>query len=192
MNYKAMVIGVSAGGIKALNTILAHLPPSLPFAILVVIHRTADSDDYLERSLNEKCRLHVKQAEDKEKIQAGTIYFAPPDYHLLVEDDHTLSLSIDEAVNYARPSIDVLFDTAAEAYGPEVVGVILTGANTDGSKGLAKIKQLGGFAVVQEPETAEMPAMPLAAIATVPSPHMLPLDKIGQFITEIGLNSEVT
>jgi two-component system chemotaxis response regulator CheB len=185
--YKAVVMGVSAGGLRALNEMLPNLPADLPYTIITVIHRAPDADDYLERSLNAGCHLRVKQAEDKEKVMPGTVYFAPPNFHLLVEDDWSLSLSVDGPVNYARPSIDVLFESAADAYGPALAGIILTGANTDGSKGLSKIQKMGGLVVVQDPATAEVPAMPLAAIAAVKEPIILPLHKMAFFLKSLGM-----
>ncbi|MCP4693391.1 MAG: chemotaxis protein CheB [Desulfobacterales bacterium] len=190
MKYKAVVIGVSAGGMKALNTILPELPRHFSLPVIVVIHRHAESDDYLERSLNERCELPVKQADEKEKIQAGSVYFAPPNYHLLVEEDHTFSLSVDQVVNFARPSIDVLFESAAYCYGARVIGVILTGANSDGSQGLKTIKEMGGLAIVQTPESAEVNAMPKAAIAAARPDHILDLQKIGGLLIELARDPE--
>lgn len=184
--YKAVVIGASAGGLKALTRILSALPKDVTFAILIVLHRSPEADDYLEQSLNRKCALFVKQAEAKEMILPGTVYIAPPNYHLLVEDDLSFSLSIDGHVNYARPSIDVLFESAAEAFGQALAGLVLTGANNDGSRGLAEIQRRGGLAAVQTPETAEVTTMPLSAIAAVKKPVLLPLDEIAPFLITLG------
>ncbi len=135
--------------------------------------------------MNHRCELPVKQADEKEKILQGSVYFAPPNYHLLVEDDHTFSLTVDPAVNYARPSIDVLFETAASAYGSRLIGVILTGANSDGSLGLKKIKEMGGLTIVQAPESAEVDAMPKAAISAVRPDHVLDLEGVGSLLMDL-------
>ncbi len=185
MKYKAVVIGVSAGGMNALNTILPQLPESFSLSVVIAIHRHPNSDDYLERSMNHRCELPVKQADEKEKILSGSVYFAPPNYHLLIEDDHTFSLTVDQAVNYARPSIDVLFESAAYAYGSRLIGVVLTGANSDGSQGLKTIKEMGGLAIVQTPESAEVAAMPKAAISIARPDHILDLEGIGSLLMEL-------
>ena len=188
--YKAIVIGASAGGWKALKIILGALPCDFPLAVVVVVHRHPHSDDYLEKSLDNDCVVRVKQADEKETIRRGTVYFAPPNYHLLVEDAHTLSLSVAQAVNYSRPSIDVLFESAAYVYGETLVGLVLTGANSDGAGGLKKIKEMGGLVLVQDPETAEASAMPRAAIAAADPDYILPLDEIGQFVRNLVSNPQ--
>ena len=185
---KAVVIGASAGGWDALKIILGALPEDFPLAIMVVMHRHPHSDDYLEKSLDNDCAVRVKQADEKESIVSGTVYFAPPNYHLLIEDIHTLTLSVARAVNYARPSIDVLFESAAYVYGDTLAGLILTGANNDGAGGLKKIKDMGGLVLVQDPETAEASAMPRAAIAATDPDFVLPLSEIGSFIKALGSN----
>lgn len=162
--YQAVVIGTSAGGLLTLKKMLPALPADFPLPILVVQHISPYSDGYFVKMLNDLCALEVKEAEDTEKIKPGTIYFAPSDYHLLVERDYSLTLTLDEKVNYSRPSIDVLFETAAEAYTNHLIGIILTGANADGAAGLLKIKQYGGFTIAQNPEEAENPVMPQKAI----------------------------
>lgn len=187
--YRAAVIGVSSGGWNALKTILGVLPEDFPLAIMVVMHRHPHSDDYLEKSLDNDCAVRVKQADEKESIISGTVYFAPPNYHLLIEDIHTLSLSVAQAVNYARPSIDVLFESAAYVYGDTLAGLILTGANNDGAGGLKKIKDMGGLVLVQDPETAEASAMPRAAIAATDPDFVLPLGEIGAFLKDLVRDS---
>jgi two-component system chemotaxis response regulator CheB len=171
---------------EALSTIFPYLPYGFALPLIVVQHQHSTSDDFLARYLNERCNLEVKQANEKEDILPGAIYFAPPDYHLMIEEDKTFSLSMDTPVNFARPSIDVLFETAADVYGEKLVGVVLTGANTDGSQGLKKIKKLKGLAIVQDPETAEVDTMPKAAMAATEVDHMLSLDEIGPFITKLA------
>lgn len=183
--YRAIVIGASSGGLKALRTILSVLPADFPLSVIIVVHRHPDSDGYLEESLNNRCGLTVKQADEREKIRSGVVYIGPPNYHLLIEDARIFSLSLEEAVNYARPSIDVLFESAADVYGLELIGVILSGYNDDGVRGLQRIKRRGGLTVVQAPETAEAESMPRGAIATVEPDHVLPLKEIGPFLNSL-------
>lgn len=183
--YEAVVIGVSFGGLKALQAILPTIFPDFPGPIMVVQHQDPLADDFLARHLDELCRFRVKVAEEKEMAAPGVVYLAPANYHLLVEDDHTLSLSVDEKVNFARPAIDVLFESAADAYESRLIGVILTGANQDGSQGLRRIKEFGGLTVVQDPQTAKAPSMPEAALAATEVDYVLPLDEIGDFLNNI-------
>jgi two-component system chemotaxis response regulator CheB len=185
MNYEAVVIGASAGGMEALKKLLAVLPKSFGAPIVIVQHLSPHSDNYLSRRLNELCKIHVKEADEKEKITAGTVYIAPPNYHLLIEQDKTLSLSADSKVNYSRPSIDVLFDSAAEVFRKGLIGIILTGANNDGSKGLKNIRNFGGLAIVQEPESAEISAMPRAAIEAAGADFILTIDQISNKLIEL-------
>lgn len=176
--YGAIVIGASAGGLAALTTIFSALPAAFPVPIVAVQHRAKDQKDVLEEVLAQKTLLTVKQASEKEEIRPGHVYVAPPDYHLLLEDDLTLSLAAFEPVLYSRPSIDVLFESAAAALGPRAAGILLTGANSDGSRGIAAIYDRGGLTLVQDPGEAEYPAMPRAAIQTGKAAHILPLEKI--------------
>ncbi len=182
-DFQAVVIGVSAGGFHALHKILPQLPKDFPLPIILVQHRMAGSDDFLMESLNSSCKLKVKESDEKEKITPGTVYIAPSDYHLLIEKDRTFSLSMDEPVCYARPSIDVLFETAAQTYKKCLIGIILTGANSDGSAGITEIKAKGGLTIAQDPETAEVNIMPLSAIATKSVDFVLPLEDIPSFLT---------
>lgn len=188
--YKAIVIGVSAGGLNALLKVLPKLGADLPAPVIVVQHLSPDSGDYLVKHLDEHCDAVVKEADDKERFEPGVVYFAPAGYHLMVDDGRVAALSVDERVNYSRPSVDVLFETAAEAYPGSIIGVVLTGANNDGAAGLAAIKALGGLAVVQDPATAEADAMPKAALKAVDADHVVPLDDIGallrQLVTEVN------
>jgi len=184
-SYEAIVIGVSAGGMEALPIILEPLPEDFPVPILIVQHISPHSDGYMPRYLDSICRVQVREAEEKDAVRGGTVYLAPANYHLLVEEDQTLSLSVEERVNFARPSVDVLFETAAEAFGSGLVGIILTGANRDGSMGLKKIRQNGGLCIVQSPETAFADEMPRAAIAACPVDHILHLHQIGPFLCRL-------
>ncbi len=183
--YEAIVIGVSAGGMDALCSILPLLPEDFPFAVIIVQHMHPDSTGYLATMLNDRCAVEVHEAEEKEEIEPGNVYIAPANYHLLVENDRTLSLSIGAPVNYARPSIDVLFDSAADTYREKLIGMVLTGANDDGSLGLKKIKELGGLAIVQDPLTAEIDSMPKAAIKRVDVDYIISLKEIGPFLANI-------
>lgn len=183
--FDAVVIGVSAGGLKALRILLSGLPGNFPMPIVIVQHRLASSDNYLVTYLDSHCSLTVKEAEEKEQLAAKTVYIAPADYHLLIEKDRTFSLSIDELVCYARPSIDVLFETAAAAYRTGLIGVIMTGANSDGSEGIRSIKAAGGLTIAQDPETSEVSVMPFAAIATGAVDFILPLEEISLFLMDM-------
>ena len=186
MRYEAIVIGVSAGGMNALGTILSDLPVDFALPIIIVQHMDPDSRDYLPEHLDQKCNISVKEAEEKEKVTKGVAYIAPPNYHLLLEEDRTFSLSVDEWVNYSRPSIDVTFESAADVYGRRLVGVVLTGANADGSAGLKKIKKAGGLAIVQDPATAHVDIMPKAAIAALKVDHVLPLEEIPELFKKLS------
>jgi two-component system chemotaxis response regulator CheB len=174
----AIVIGASAGAVEALSRILPLLPADCPFSVLVVVHIPADRSDLLAPLFQPKCQLAVKEAEDKEPILPGRIYFAPSNYHLLVEADRRVSLSVDDPVLYSRPSIDVLFETAADAYGARLVGIILTGASEDGAEGLRAIARAGGVALVENPAGALAPTMPRAALARCSEAQAMSLDAI--------------
>ncbi len=184
--FEAVAIGVSAGGMQALKTLFGGLPSSFPLAIAVVQHLEARSDTYLCDYLNELSGIEVKEAEDKEPMRAGVAYLAPAGYHLLIEPGRSFSLSVDEKVNFCRPSIDLLFESAADALGSHLIGVVLTGANGDGALGLKRIKERGGFTVVQNPETAEVPFMPRAAIAATAVDEVTDLDLIAPILIKLG------
>lgn len=180
--YEAIVIGVSAGGMQALSTILPELPKDFSLPLIVVQHIQEGSKSGLSKYLDRISKILVKEADEKELIRPGTVYLAPASYHLLIEEDRTFSLSVDPRVNYARPSIDVLFESAADVYENGLIGVILTGANSDGSQGLKKIKQYGGLTIVQDPATAVAECMPLMAIQATEVDHVLRLEDIGPFL----------
>jgi len=179
---EAIVIGASAGALEALSVILPALPATFDLPIFVVVHVPPDNKSILAELFDAKCKVKVREAEDKEPIAGGTVYFATADYHLLVEADKTLSLSNDEPVLYSRPSIDVLFESAADAYGPGLIALMLTGANQDGAQGLKTVVQAGGTAIVQTPEGAYAAAMPEAAIAAAPSARVLSLKEISLYL----------
>lgn len=184
---EALVMGASAGAIAALSQILPKLPQEYRLPVLIVVHQRPEKFSSVAALFQSKCRLPVKEAEDKEPIIPGTVYFAPPDYHLLVEKDKVLSLSTDEPVNYSRPAIDVLFESAAAAYGRRLIGVILTGANHDGARGLKAICTGGGVAWVQDPASAEVSAMPEAALATCPGAKSANLEELSLLVYCAGL-----
>ena len=181
--YRLVVVGVSAGGLHALRTLAAGLPAGFDVPVAVVQHRSKDSELLCEL-LQECTPLRVTEVTDKEPIRRGFFYVAPPDYHLLVEDGF-FSLSVDEPVRFSRPSIDVMFESAADSYAPDLVGVVLTGANADGSRGLRRIVDLGGYAVVEDPATAEVRAMPQFAARAVPEARVLPLPEIAPHLAAV-------
>jgi len=182
---EAVVIGVSAGGIKALTAILPALPAGYPLPILVVIHLPPSRKSIVADLFADKCALAVREAEDKERLMPGVVYFAPPDYHLQVEADRTLSLSSEEPVMFSRPSVNVLFETAADVYGPGLVGIVLTGANPDGAAGLKAVAMAGGRAIVQAPAHAFAPAMPQAALQACPNAETMELEDIAGFLQKV-------
>ncbi len=184
--YEAVVIGVSAGGMSALKEIFFGLPASFPLPVAVVQHVSPDGDSFLAEYLSRHSAMMVKEAEDKEIMVAGTGYLAPAGYHLLIDPGRILSLSVDPPVNYSRPSIDMLFESAAVALGPRLIGVVLTGASGDGSAGLRAIKERGGIAVVQDPATAESPYMPRAAIEAAAVDYVVELAQIAPLLLRLS------
>ncbi|MDY6855390.1 MAG: chemotaxis protein CheB [Thermodesulfobacteriota bacterium] len=186
MRYETIVVGASAGGIEALRIVLSSLPADFSMAVVIVLHIQSTIDGFLIDYLNSICEIPVKEADEKEKIMHGVVYIAPPNYHLLIEEDRTFSLSIDEHVNYARPSIDVLFETAAEVYNERLIGIVLTGGNRDGAFGLKRIEESGGFAVIQDPETAIADSMPQSAIAQCKTPRIVRIEEIGPLLIALS------
>lgn len=174
----AIAIGASAGGIEALGQLLPSLPSTLPVPVFIVQHLPRERPSLLVEIYAPRCQLAVREALDKERPEPGTIYFAPPDYHLLVDHGPQLSLSIDEPVHYSRPSIDVLFESVAEVYRGTALGLVLTGGNGDGAAGLAAIQRAGGLTVVEHPDTAQVSMMPAAALRRVIPDFILPLDEV--------------
>jgi two-component system chemotaxis response regulator CheB len=174
-----VVVGSSAGGLRALELVLGALPATFPIPIVAVQHRAKESSDAYAEVIGKATKLPVIDAEDNVPLDAPGVYVGPPDYHVLIEPGR-LALSVDEPVGYSRPSIDVLFESAADAYGAGVVAVLLTGANRDGARGLARIKEAGGYAIVQDPHTADSPEMPAAGIAEAPVDRIVPLVEIAR------------
>jgi len=184
--YKAIVIGTSYGGIEALRLILPQFEENFPLPVIVVLHIGEHSNDLFIRHLNNMCKLAVKEADSNEPVLPGYIYFAPPNYHLQVEDDFTFSLSTDVKLNFSRPSIDILFESAAWAYKNTLIGTILTGANSDGANGLKIIKEMGGKTIVQNPCHAIASAMPKAALKAVMPDIRLNIEEIAGKLIELA------
>ncbi len=174
----AIVMGASAGGVEALMALLHGLSVAFRVPIFIVLHLPRDRPSVLVRIFLQKCALPVCEAADKEPVRPGTVYFAPPDYHLLIDEGPCLALSSDELVNYSRPSIDVLFESAADVYGARLLGIILTGANEDGAEGLAAVHAAGGLTIVQRPDSAQVKQMVVSALKRNPASHVLDLEGI--------------
>jgi two-component system, chemotaxis family, protein-glutamate methylesterase/glutaminase len=183
---EAIVLGASAGAVEALSVLLPTLPRGYALPLLVVVHSPPDQKSLLAELFQTRCQVEVKEAEDKEPIRAGSIYFAPPNYHLLVEPDRRLSLSCEAPVLFSRPSIDVLFESAADVYGPALAGIILTGASSDGARGLQAVYEAGGIAVVPSPESAQAPTLPTAALDACPNAEVRSLDQIPEFLQDLS------
>ena len=183
--YQLILIGTSWGGLAALRAIVSGLPDGFPIPVVIVQHRHRDSDAMLARFLQGHTTLGVCEVEDKQPVEPGNVFIAPANYHLYVERGF-FSLSIDAPVRYSRPSIDVAMMSAADAYGHHGVGIVLTGANADGSAGLRRMADAGALAVVEDPATAEMPVMPQAALKAVPTARVFSLERIAPFLTEIA------
>ncbi len=178
----AVVIGASAGGVQALSVLLPALPSTMRASIFIVLHLPRDRPSVLVDIFKGKCALPVSEAEDKQPVNPGNVYFAPSNYHLLIDQGPQLALSADDPVHHSRPSIDVLFESAADIYKHRLMGIILTGANEDGAMGLAAVKDAGGITVVQQPETAQAPLMVKAALAMRPADWVLPLERIATLL----------
>ena len=179
---EAVVIGGSAGGVDALIQLLPALPAGYDLPVVCILHLPPDRESRLAELFDERLPLPVREAADKGEIAAGTIYFAGPGYHLSVEQDRTFSLSCEPPVHYARPAIDVLMESSADAWGPGLVGILLTGANHDGAEGMAQIRARGGFTVVQDPADAQVGMMPMEAIRRCNPNLVLPLARIGALL----------
>ena len=185
-NFKLVIVGCSAGGVTAIQKLLERLSPELSIPIVVVQHLPADSKIDPNLVFGRCTRRTILEAGDKTMIEADNVYFAAPGYHLLIERDLTFSLSQDEPVHFARPSIDVSFESASAALGADVCGILLTGANSDGAAGLHEISKYGGYTLVQDPKTAESPAMPAAALQLFTPSFVGSIDQIAEKISQIG------
>ena len=177
-----IVIGCSAGGVEALAELLPTLPVAFRPTVCIVLHLPRDRPSLLVEIFEKRCARPVREADDKEPIEPGTIYFAPPDYHMLVEKDRQIALSADEPVHFSRPSIDVLFESAADVYGERLLGIILTGGNEDGAAGLQAVHRAGGVTVVQQPDSAKVPLMVVSALQRGPADFVLSLPEIAQLL----------
>ena len=183
---EAVVVGASAGGVQALLTLLTSLPEGYALPIIAVLHLPASRDSQLAEIFRRRLSMRVHEAADKECIEPATLYFATSGYHLSIESDRSFSLSMEAPVNYSRPSIDILMASAADAFGPRLAGMVLTGANIDGAAGLAKIRRRGGITVVQDPSEALVPTMPEAAIRRQQPNHILTLAGIRDLLVTLG------
>ena len=183
---EAVVIGASAGGFEALLAILKGLPETYPMPLVAVLHLPDNHDSKLAELFGYRLLLQVREARDKESLAPGTLYFAPSGYHLSIENDASFSLSCEDRVAFARPSIDVLFASAADAYGKALAGILLTGANYDGATGLAGMQVAGGLTIVQDPASAEVPTMPEAALRRMTPDLILPLAEIHSLLRKLG------
>ena len=189
VGIEAIAIGASAGGIDALTQLLPALPADARLAVFVVVHLPPTQPSLLTEIFQLRCALRVQEAEDKQMVEPGTLYFAPPDYHLLLDPGPQLALSADPPVHFSRPSIDALFESAAEVYGRALLGIVLTGASEDGASGLLAIHQAGGATLVQRPSDAATPAMPLYAIQRCPAARVLGLEEMGMLLQEVAKGS---
>jgi two-component system, chemotaxis family, protein-glutamate methylesterase/glutaminase len=186
---EGVVIGASAGGVQALSELLPSLPAETSLAVFVVLHLPRDRPSLLVEVFSRKCALAVQEAQDKQPVAPGTVYFAPPNYHLLLDLGPQLALSADDLVHHLRPSIDVLFESAADVYRERLLGIILTGANEDGAAGLAAVHEAGGITVVQEPQSAQSSLMILSALELRTPDLVLPLPQIAGLLRDVGANS---
>jgi two-component system chemotaxis response regulator CheB len=184
---EAVVIGASAGGLEGLSVLLPELPATLRVPVFIVMHLPREHRSLLSEIFARKCAVRVSEAEDKAPVGPGCVYFAPPDYHLLLDEGPRLALSVDEPVHFSRPSIDVLFESAADLYREHLLGIILTGANQDGADGLAAVREAGGITVVQQPDGTYESHMPAAALKLGPVDYVLPLNGIAGLMRSLPM-----
>jgi two-component system chemotaxis response regulator CheB len=183
---EAIVMGGSSGALEALSTLLPALPEDCAIPVAIVLHLPPARPSHLAEVLSARTVLPVREAEDKQPIAAGTVYVAPPNYHLLVERTKTFALSADEAVLFSRPAIDVLFESAADVYRERLVGIVLSGASADGARGLSAVKRRGGIAIVQSPQASAAPEMPRAALSMVEADHVLALTDLASLLGQLA------
>jgi len=188
--FAAVVIGGSAGAWDAVASLLAELPGYFPLPVAVVLHVHPEQEDHFAASFGRQCALRVKQARDKDALAPGEVVFAPPDYHLLIEWDRSCALSTDAKVAFSRPSIDVLFESAAAVYGPGLAAILLSGASRDGTAGISRINELGGLTVVQDPKTAEYPLMPLSALENAAPALALSIEEIAALLRRLAAGAQ--
>ena len=185
----AVVMGASAGGVQAVSALLPALPVDMPAAVFIVLHLPRDKPSVLAEVFARKCALPVLEAEDKLPVRPGTVYVAPSNYHLLIDEGPQLALSADDPVHHSRPSIDVLFESAAAIFAERLLGILLTGANADGAVGLAAVHDAGGVTVVQDPASAQSPYMVRAALELRPAHWALPLQDIARLLASIRVKT---
>ncbi|MDA8522384.1 chemotaxis protein CheB [Acidovorax sp. NCPPB 4044] len=183
--FDAIVVGGSAGSVEALAVLLPALPAAQRAAVFVVLHLPRNRPSLLCDIFQPRCALPLREAQDKEPVEAGTVYFAPPDYHLLVDRGPVLALSVDDPVHFSRPSIDILFESAADAYGERLLAILLSGANHDGAQGIAAVQAAGGTTIVQDPESAPMTTMPDAALQLCTPTHVLSPQRIAEWLAAL-------
>ncbi|HWB93442.1 MAG TPA: chemotaxis protein CheB [Puia sp.] len=183
---KILLIGGSAGSLQVILNVLAAMGKEYPMPVLVVLHRNNAFESSLEALIASRTQMQIKEVEEKEPVTAGIVYVCPADYHVLVEKDHTFSLDYSERVHYSRPSIDVAFRSAADVYGPGVVALLLSGGNADGAEGMRHVAENGGFTIVQEPQTAEVPYMPQQALLRMKVDVVAPTEELPGLIRELG------
>jgi two-component system, chemotaxis family, protein-glutamate methylesterase/glutaminase len=188
--FKAIVMGISTGGIGTLKPLLGALPADFPLPLIIVQHLSRETGDKMALLLDGLCAIHVKEADEQEVPVGGTVYLAPANYHLLIEPDGSFGFSTDPPVNFSRPSVDVLFESAAEAFGRGLIGVVLTGAGSDGGDGLKRIKENGGIAVVQDPDDATAGSMPKHAIMSVTPDYVASLATLPQLFVKLAESEE--
>lgn len=186
-SFDAVVIGVSAGGFHALSRVLSEIPAGFALPIIVAQHRSSAGSDYLATFLDKKSSLRVKDAEEEELLLPATVYLAPPDLHLLVRNDGRLRLSADPSINGSPPSIDALFSSAAGVFQDRLIGLVMTGANSDGTTGLKAVQDYGGLTVVQDPDTADSKFMPLSALRLITPDRVVDLSRLGTFLSQFGV-----
>ena len=191
IEYKVVVVGGSAGSLDIILKIISNADATGSILYIIVIHRKNDTNSMLTGLFSSRTKLKVKEVEDKDYILPGHIYIAPPDYHLLLENEHTFSLDASEKIYFSRPSIDVTFESVAEIFGASVIGVLLSGANADGAHGLSTIHQAGGFTIVQDPESAEADYMPRQAIDKLKPDIIISADKIPDFLKKLISSSQI-
>jgi len=182
-----VAIGASAGGVEALATLLPALPAQFQLPVVVVVHLPPGKPSLLPEVLGQYCALKLREVEDKEPIEPGVVYCAPPDYHLLFDDRRTFALSVDDRVQFSRPSIDVAFESAVQVFGPRVLGLLLTGANSDGAAGLCSIRAAGGVTAIQDPAEAMSPEMPLSVLRRCQPDFTLPLARMASLLQAVGM-----
>jgi len=183
---RLLVIGGSAGSLQVILSLLTAIGEDFPMPVLIVLHRNSGFESSLEDLLSTRTQLQIKEVEEKDQLRTGTIYLCPPDYHVLLEKDHSFSLDYSERVHFSRPSIDVTFRSAADVFGPGLITLLLSGGNADGAEGMQYVQEKGGVTVVQDPATADVPYMPQQVITRMKVDFIVPADEIRGFVRQLG------